>query len=263
MLNAYNAKNIVKNKTCFKSIEYPSCVDLIITDKLGSFQHANFFEVGILDHHELFTTAIKAKFTMASPKYVHYRDYKNFNEQDFKLELRDKLEVDVVDAKYENFHNVYLNVLSKHAAINTKVIRGNQAPYITKAYRKVSESKTKYLKNSILENVNKLRKQKKFCSRLYKKERKKFIDKLDMKLLTDKNFWTTIKPFPSHKVSKYSKITLVEGDEIISADKDIAQRFAKFYKNAVSSLNFQCDIKFVNECDVLEDPVEIAIQKKP
>ena len=30
-LNAYNAKNIVKNKTCIKSVENPSCVDLIIT----------------------------------------------------------------------------------------------------------------------------------------------------------------------------------------------------------------------------------------
>ena len=33
-------------------------------------------------------------------KYVHYSDYKNFNEQDLKLELRGKLEVDVVDANY-------------------------------------------------------------------------------------------------------------------------------------------------------------------
>ena len=68
-------------------------------------------------------------------------------------------------------------------------------------------------------------------------------------------------PFLSHKVSKSSKITLVEGDEIISADKDTAQKFDKFYKNAVSSLNIQCDSDFANECEGLEDPVEIAIQK--
>ena len=71
-LNAYNAKNIVKNKNCFKSIENPSCVDLIITDKSGSFQHTNVFETGISDHHKLVTTVLKAKFTKASPKYVHY-----------------------------------------------------------------------------------------------------------------------------------------------------------------------------------------------
>ena len=105
---------------------------------------------------------MKAKFTKALHKYVHYHNYKNFNKQNFKLELRGKLEVDVVDADYETFHNVYLNVLNNHALIKTKVIRGNQAPYITKAYRKAvmkrSEIKTKYLKKSTLENFNKFRK---------------------------------------------------------------------------------------------------------
>ena len=146
-LNAYNAKNIIKNKTCFKSIENQSCVDLIITDKPGSFQHTNVFETGISDHHTLVTTVMKAKFTKTSPEYVHYCNYKNFNEQDFILELWGKLEVDVVDTNYETFHNVYLNVLNKHALIKTKVIRGNQEPYITKPYRKAvrkrSELKTK------------------------------------------------------------------------------------------------------------------------
>ena len=128
---------IVKNKTSFKSIKNPFCADLIITDKPGSFQHTNAFETGISDHHKLVTTGMKAKFTKASPKYVHHRpprNYKNFNEQDCKLELRGKLEVDVVDANYEIFHNVYFNILNKHAPIKTKVIRDNQAPYVTKAY---------------------------------------------------------------------------------------------------------------------------------
>ena len=151
-LNAYNAKNLVENKTCLKSIEDPSCVDLIITDKPGSFQHTNVFEIGISNHHELVTAVMEAKFTKASSKYVHYHNYKNFNEQDFKLELRGKLEVDVIDASYETFHNVYLNVLKENTPIKTKVIRGNQASYITKAYRKAvrkrCELKTKYLKNS-------------------------------------------------------------------------------------------------------------------
>ena len=109
----------VKNKTCFKSIENPSCIDLIITDKPGSFQYTNVFEAGILDHHKLVTTVMKAKFTKALPKYVHYHNYKNVNKQDFKLELRGNLEVDAVDANYETFHNVYLNVLNKHAPIKT------------------------------------------------------------------------------------------------------------------------------------------------
>ena len=62
-------------------------------------------------------------------------------------------------------------------------------------------------------------------------------------------------------MSKSSKITLVEGHEIISTDNDIAKKFDKCYKNAVSSLNIQRDSEFVNECDGLEDPVDIAFQK--
>ena len=50
-LHAYNAKDIVRNKTYFKSIENPSYVDLIITDKPGHFQHTNVFETGMSDHH--------------------------------------------------------------------------------------------------------------------------------------------------------------------------------------------------------------------
>ena len=160
-----------------------------------------FFETGISDHHKLVTTVMKAKFTKPPPKYVHYHDYKNFNEQDSTLELGGKLEVDVVDANYETFHNACLNVLNMHAPIKTKVIRGNQAPYITKAYRKAvmrrSELKTKYLKNSTLKNFNKFRKQKSFCSRFHKK-RKKLLDKLDIKLVTDYyDHFLAIK-FPNH-----------------------------------------------------------------
>ena len=75
------------------------------------------------------------------------------------------MEVDVVDANYETFRNV-LNVLNKHVPIKTKVIRGNQARYITKAYRKAvmkrSELKTKYLKKNLTSNFKKFRKEKHF-----------------------------------------------------------------------------------------------------
>ena len=39
-----------------------------------------------------------------------------------------------------------------------------------------------------------------FCSKLYKKERKKFYSQLDIKNVTDdKLFWKTMKPFLSEK----------------------------------------------------------------
>ena len=67
LLNAYNAKNIVKNKTCFKSIEDASCADLIVTDKSGSFQYTNAFETSISDYLKLVAKVMKAKFTRLCP----------------------------------------------------------------------------------------------------------------------------------------------------------------------------------------------------
>ena len=96
------------------------------------------------------------------------------------------------------------------------MIRSNQAPYITKAYRKTVmkrfELKTKYLK--ILENFNKFRKQKIFCSRLYKKERKKFLDKLyiDIKLvaLTTKKFGLLLNHFLAIKFPNLLNLLLLK-----------------------------------------------------
>ena len=38
-LSDYDAKNLVKEKTCFKRIQNPSCVDLIITNSCNNFQN--------------------------------------------------------------------------------------------------------------------------------------------------------------------------------------------------------------------------------
>ena len=44
-----------------------------------------------------------------------------------------------------------------------------------------------------------------FCSKLYKKESKKY-ESLDLKNVTDnKGFWKTVKPFLSYKVTTFRK----------------------------------------------------------
>ena len=58
------------------------------------------------------------------------------------------------------------------------------------------------------------KKQRNYCSRLYKKERKKYYEKLNVKNVTDnKEFWKTVKLFLSEKGNSTSKMTLVEGDD--------------------------------------------------
>lgn len=43
----YTLKNLVKEPTCFKSTEHPSCIDLLLTNKSRSFQDTTVIETGL------------------------------------------------------------------------------------------------------------------------------------------------------------------------------------------------------------------------
>ena len=234
-LSIYNAKNIVKSKTCFKSIENPSCIDLFITNKPMSFQNTIAFCTGLSDHHRMVVTVLKASFKKNPPKTIFYRDYRKFDKNSFKSELKNLMSNKSVKS-YKPFEEIFLTVLQKHAPMKSKQLRSNNAPYMTKTFRKAimkrSELKTKYYKYKTTENCKKFKKQKNFCSRLYKKERKKYYENLDLKNVTDnKEFWKTITPFLSDKNKSSSKINLVDkNNEVISDDSELAKLLQQFFQ---------------------------------
>ena len=125
------AKNLVKEPTCFKSVNNPSCIDLFLTNSPLSFQHTKLFSNGISDFHKLVVTTLKTKFTKSKPKEVTYRNYKNFDIKSFKLDLKSVLSsgCDI----YENLENMFLSTLNLHAPLKNKFIQANHAPYMTRA----------------------------------------------------------------------------------------------------------------------------------
>ena len=50
-MSTYNLKSLVKQKTCFKNPDKPSCIDLILTNSPRSFQDSSVFETGLSDFH--------------------------------------------------------------------------------------------------------------------------------------------------------------------------------------------------------------------
>ena len=179
-------------------------------------------------------TVLKKSFQRNKPKEITYRNYKDFNKEDFKRELSEHLTLSICD--YESFESIFLKVLDKHAPLKKKIIRANHVPYMTKALRKAimkrCELESKYYKNNTNENKKLYKKQNNFCSKLYKKERKKYYKNLDLKNITDnKLFWKTIKPLLSDKNTQASQITLVQDNTIISDEKAISENFSNFFQN--------------------------------
>ena len=75
-------------------------------------------------------------------------------------------------------------------------------------------------------------KQRNYVVSLLRNEKKNFYSNLDTKVVIDnRTFWKTVKPFLSEKVTKQSKINLVEDDKIISRDDQIAKKFSEYFIN--------------------------------
>ena len=262
-LYKFNTKNIVKDKTCFKNPNNPSCIDLFLTNSPDSFHSTQAISTGLSDVHKLVMTVMKTSFKTQKGKQIYYRDYKKFDNYNFKKELRESLQNNVNN--YETFEHIFLDKLEKYAPLKQKITRANHAPYMNKYLRKCimkrSELENKYYKNKTNENLKAYKKHKNFCSKLYKKERKKFYTKLNTKNVTDnKLFWRTVKPFLSDKTPTNSNITLINGDEIVSEDKTVSEKLNNFFNNAVDDLGIT-ESNFVNYTNGILDPVERAIKK--
>ena len=140
----------MKEPTCYKSIDNPSCIDLFLTNTSLSFQNTTTVETGLSDFHKMVVTVMKTTFPKVQPKIIYYRDYKNFDLSKFRAELRDELKKNQ-DQGYFHFEVTFLRILEKHAPMKQKVLRANDKPYMTKVLRKAimrrSTLKNKYLKD--------------------------------------------------------------------------------------------------------------------
>ena len=130
-----NFKNLVKEDTCFKSIDNPSCIDLFLTNSAPSFQNTTAVTTGLSDFHKMVVTVMKSTFPKAQPKIVYYRDYKNFDLYSFRRDLRTQLGR-INEKDYYHFEITFLRVLEEHAPMKKKVLRANDKPYMTKVLRK-------------------------------------------------------------------------------------------------------------------------------
>ena len=264
-LEEFGAKKLVKDPTCFKSIDNPSCIDLFLTNSGNSFQNTETVSTGLSDFHVMIVTVLKTTFPKAKPKILLYRDYSKFVENNFRDELRTKIQYTRV-CGYESFEHIFLSVLNKHAPYKKKSIRANQKPYVTKQLRKAimrrSYLENRFYKCRSVETERTFKTQKNYCNRLYKRERQKFYSNLNLKDITDnKKFWKTVNPLFSNKGGGKEDIILVNGEKIISNDAELAQTFNDFFKNCVDSLNISENRFLINETGDLRGTVEEAISR--
>ena len=262
--DTYDLRNLIKEPTCFKNPLNPSIIDLILTNRPRSFFNSQTIETGLSDHHKLTVTVMRAFFPKQMPVIISYRDYKHFDQTLFRHEFLEELYNVNGSIDYDIFENICVDLINRHAPLKEKHMRANNSPFMNRTLSKAvmtrSRLKNKFLKDPNDENRANYTKYRNYCTGLFRKEKKLYYNNLDIKLITDnKKFWKTVKPFFSDKHFIHNKINLLDGDEIISDDLQVAQRFNKYFSNVVKNLDiegFESDYCFDLGLDHIANIVE-------
>ena len=134
----YNLKNIIREKTCFKNPNNPSCIDLIITNRPKSFQNSMVIETGLSDFHKMYIKVIKMYYCKQKPSIIHYRKFKDFNNDSFIKDLQTLLTKSFNEEPlpFQALRESVNVTLEKHAPTEKGYARANQAPYMNKKLSK-------------------------------------------------------------------------------------------------------------------------------
>ena len=153
LLDVFNLKNLIKEPTCFMS-DKGSLIDIILTNKPRSFHKTQGFVTGISDFHKLVVTVLRSYYKKLPPKNILCRNVKRFEKITFLRDLNSSLIQGELynncQEPYNKLTQIFSEVLDYHAPVKQKVVRGNQAPFMTKdlskAIMRKSKAKNQYVK---------------------------------------------------------------------------------------------------------------------
>ena len=90
---------MIKQNTCFKN-DGGSCIDLLIRNSKFSFVRTNSLKTGLSDHHMLHAI-LKTKFEKFEPRKSIYRNFKQYDSEQFKLDICNSMSYDRTHAGFE------------------------------------------------------------------------------------------------------------------------------------------------------------------
>ena len=80
---------MIKQNTGFED-DGGSCIDLLITNSKFSFVRTNSLKTGLSDHH-MRNAILKTKFEKFEPKKSIYRNFKQYDREQFKLHIHNSM----------------------------------------------------------------------------------------------------------------------------------------------------------------------------
>ena len=177
---------------------HESSIDVILTNRKQSFMLSKAVETGMSDFHKMVTTFMRNTYSRQEPIKIYCRNYSNFDKTKFIEDFErsnyypPQPEKDV-NSEHNNLLATIQKVLNRHAPLKSRIIRGNQAPFmnkeLSKAIMKRYQLKTKYNKTKQEADRNAYKKQRNISVKLRRKAVKQyFVNKCRSGIMSNKNF---------------------------------------------------------------------------
>ena len=172
--NLFDLTNLVRKVTCCTN-NHRSTISFILTNRPDSFQKTCTTETGVSDCHKCISTFFKSHCSKLKPKMIRYRNYNNFDASLFLNDLEKTTSLINSNCPNENYQQNekwklsenFISVVEKHAPLKKKIVRGNQAPFVNREFRKAiytrSRLRNKYWKNPTSENKLRYKQQRNKC----------------------------------------------------------------------------------------------------
>ena len=244
LCDTFALTNLINTKTCTKKSE-GSSLDVFLTNHPRCFQHTCVIETALSDYHKLIGSFLRSKFHRLPPKNIHYRDYKNFDENLFledmaSINFHELFEGDSSD-NYDILTANVRKLIDKHAPLKSKKVRGNDKPFVTKELRRAimkrSRLRTKYNNWKSRENFVAYRQAKRDCDRETDIAKSQYFKRATANgTMNNKEFWKIMKPALTNKgIIGSDVIILEENGELISDESKLVEIFNNHYINIVES----------------------------
>ena len=145
-------KNLIKEPICFKNPTNPKCSDLMITNRLRSFQNCVIvivtcvIETGLSDFRKMAVTVLRYFSLNVEHKVIFYRDYQNFtidNYRSFIEELSGNLQITNKTA-LDPFLDICREALNKTVPLKQKFVRASNSPFMNKTKLRAIMKRTRY-----------------------------------------------------------------------------------------------------------------------
>ena len=241
----YNLASLIKQPTCYKNPNNPTCIDLILSNTPRSFQSTCVIETGLSDFHLMTLAVMKKSIRKFHARLINYRSYKNFSNEAFRECLLENFQKEIFENNHEGlrrFCDINLQVLNQHAPQKITYVRSNQMPFITKQLSKEITKRSRlhnnFLRNRTEENKILYNRQRNYCVSLFRKSKRGYYENLNIKNITDnKLFWKSVKPLLSDKSRIRDRINTSEKGKILKTESETAESLNSFFSNIVKNLN--------------------------